>query len=115
MNELVIHGYNIFSNDLSTNSRGIIIYVSQDLTCKQIDFNNSFSEFSPLKTACKGNMKLTVGVFYGSPCSNDDNDKINRLCVSKEGNLHFVGDFNWPNINWSSWSPGRHPVNPALN
>ena len=57
LNELVIPGYNIFSNDLNTNSRGIIIYVSQDLTCKQIDFNNNFSEFSLLEIACKENMK----------------------------------------------------------
>jgi len=38
LNEVVIPGYNIFSNDLNMNPRGIIIYVSQDLTCKQIDF-----------------------------------------------------------------------------
>ena len=42
MNELAIPGYNVCSNDFNTNPRGIIIYVSQDLTCKQVDFNSSF-------------------------------------------------------------------------
>jgi len=109
LNELVIPGYNIFSNDLNTNSRGIINYVSQDLTCKQIDFNNNFSEFSVLEIACKENTKLTIGVCYRSPSSKEDNDiklfdLINHLCMSKGGNLLLLGDFNWPNINWSSWT-----------
>jgi len=53
-------------------------------------------------------MKLTVGVFYRSPSSNDDNDiklfdLINRLRMTKGENL-LLGDFNWPNINWSFWT-----------
>ena len=54
--------------------------------------------------------KLTVGVFYISPCSTAENDLnlfalISRLCTAKVGNLLCLGDFNWPNIDWSTWTP----------
>lgn len=69
LSELAIPGYNIFSNNLNTSPRGIIVYVSQDLLCKQLNYDNSFSEFTLLEIACKDNAKLTVGVFYRSPCT----------------------------------------------
>jgi len=64
LSERAIPGYNIYSNNLNINSRGIIVYVSQDLVCKQLHYNSSFSEFILLEIACKDNTKLTVGVFY---------------------------------------------------
>jgi len=59
---------------------------------------------------CKDNTKLTVGVFYRSPCSTAENDLnlfalISSLCTAKVGNLLCLGDFNWPNIDWSTWTP----------
>jgi len=64
---LAIPGYNIYSNNLNINSRGIIVYVSQDLLCKQLNYDSNFSELILLEIACKDNTKLTVGVFYRSP------------------------------------------------
>ena len=43
--EFNVPGYNILSNDLSCNSKGIIIYMSQDLACKLVNVNVDFSEF----------------------------------------------------------------------
>ena len=30
---------------------------------------------------------------------------ISRLCTAKVRNLLCLGDFNWPNIDWSTWTP----------
>ena len=40
--ELNIDGYHLFSNNLWEQNREIIIYVKQDLNCKQVFLNNSF-------------------------------------------------------------------------
>jgi len=74
LSELAIPGYNIYSNNLNINSRGIIVYVSQDLLCKQLNHDSNFSDFILLEIACKDRTKLTVGVFYRSPCSAVEND-----------------------------------------
>ena len=91
LSELAIPGYNIYSNNLNINSRGIIVYVSQDLLCKQLNHDSHFSEFILLEIACKDSTKLTVGVFYRSPCSTVENDRnlfalISNLCTAKVGN-----------------------------
>ena len=109
LSELAIPGYNIISNNLNTNTRGIVVYVKQDLICKQLNYDSSFSEFILLEIACTENTKLTVGVFYRSPSSTTDNDQklfdlLNGLCAAKVRNLLCLGDFNWPNISWSTWT-----------
>ena len=53
LSELAIPGYSIISSNLNTNSRGIIVYVRQDLVCKQLNYDSSFSEFILLEIACK--------------------------------------------------------------
>ena len=58
LSELSIPGYSIYSNNLNINTRGIIVYVSQDLLCKQLNYDSNFSEFILLKIACKDNTNL---------------------------------------------------------
>ena len=52
-------------------------------------------------------------MFYRSPCSTAENDLnlfalISSLCTAKVGNLLCLGDFNWPNIDWSTWTPSSN-------
>ena len=101
LSELAIPGYSIISNNLNTNFRGIIVYVRQDLVCKQLNYDSRISEFVFLEIACEENKKLTLGVFYRSQSSNVGNDLklfylINGLCAAKIINLLCLGDFNWP-------------------
>jgi len=60
--EFNIPGYNIFSDDLSCNTRGIIIYVSQDLACKFVNVNVNFSEFLLLEVTgvCAHNKSMLL-------------------------------------------------------
>ena len=52
--ELTIHGYHLFSNNLQENARGIIVYVKDNLMCKQIFFGNPFSEYVLLDLKLQG-------------------------------------------------------------
>jgi len=45
LSEFNIPGYDIYSNNLVSNNRGIIVCVSQDLSCKLSNVNVDFSEY----------------------------------------------------------------------
>jgi len=72
LSEFNIPGYNIFSNDLSCNSRGIIVYVSQDLARKIVNVNVVFIEF--LLVQVTGVCTYNKGMFIGSRSSITEND-----------------------------------------
>jgi len=38
--EFTIDGYQMFTNDLEANNRGILVYVKERLSCKQIFLGN---------------------------------------------------------------------------
>ena len=63
-----------------------------------------------LSIALRGkNTKLTIGVFYRSASCNVDNDLklfdlLKSLCTTKVVNLLCLGDFDWPNIDCSTWT-----------
>lgn len=109
LSEFSIPGYDIYSNNLSCNQRGIIVYVSKDLPCKLLNVNVDFSEFLLIEIetlhACN---KMIIGVIYRSPSSKTDNDLklyefINTISRDYKNNLLLVGNFNWPNIDWKIW------------
>jgi len=43
--EFIIDGYQMFSNDLEANNCGILVYVKEHLSCKQIFISNNFGEY----------------------------------------------------------------------
>jgi len=45
LSKFSIPGYDIYSNNLDSNNRGIIVYVSQDLSCKLLNVNVDFNEY----------------------------------------------------------------------
>ena len=109
LSELNIDGYDLFSNDLSDNNRGILTYVSKDVACKQIYAENTFQEYVWLEITVQNNFKLYIGTFYRSPSSSPDNDEIllgsiTKLCSTFMGHVILLGDFNWPDIDWSNYT-----------
>ena len=89
--------------------RGVGIYVSEKLLCHQIHFDNSnFEEQVWIKLFLKGSDSLLIGCMYRSP-SSDKYTSTLALCnllSSIHGYSHVLicGDFNYPNINWSTLS-----------
>ena len=53
--ELNIDGYRLFNNDLQSCNRGIIVYVKDNINCKQILLNNSFTEYTLLELKLQTN------------------------------------------------------------
>jgi len=110
--ELNIDGYHLFSNNLWEQNLGIIIYAKQDLNCKQVFLNNSCMEYVPLEIQTDLNKVMQVAIIYRSPNSFLENglnmcSLIDHIC-SRSGYKLFLGDFNFPNINWNTWNAVSH-------
>ena len=94
--------------------RGIAVYshCSIDKSTIQIEHKFNFEEICLLEVRLRGGDVLLFGCCYRSPTatetSGDNNIQLNRLLmyISRKTYTHkcIVGDFNYRNINWSSWT-----------
>jgi len=71
---------------------------------------SSFQENIFVTIRCQDNSKLLLGNIYRSPNSDIGNDAelfnlIDTVCCLSNTQLLLVGDFNFPDIDWNSWSP----------
>jgi hypothetical protein len=105
--DLQIDGYDLFSNLVG---RGTVLYVKSCLgptvVCLQHVCDSCVWCIVPLANADR----LIVGVVYRSPSSGDiDNQNLNasiREAVDmKCSHVLVLGDFNYPEINWSTLRP----------
>ena len=103
-------GYKIFYEGVSEgNFHGIVIYVSKDLTVTQMEPNIPFRECLLLRIEMAVGDTIIFGTFYRSPNTNCDNDSellrlISYLNENYKEQLIAVGDFNFSNIDWQSWT-----------
>ena len=110
LSEFNIDGYSIISNDLDSdsNSRGIIIYIDNNIDYSIMECQTKYKEFVFIKLNLNTKIELHLCVFYRSPSSLDDNNRlllklVAEMCESKKDNLMFIGDFNLPGIDWNNW------------
>ena len=113
---LFLNGYtSIYSFDqnvdvtASPSICGVGIYFSEKLPFFEVKFNNySCVENIWIKITLRGQDSLLVGCIYRRPSSNpyQSTSDLCDLLASLQGYLHVLvcGDFNYPNINWSSLS-----------
>jgi len=109
--ELKIDGYNLYTNDLSGNGRGVALYVRDDVCCNLAYVDTTYKDFIALELQCDLE-KLLIGVFYRSPNNSLESDEelnllINQLCNKFKCKKIFVGDFNFSHINWDSLQSTR--------
>jgi hypothetical protein len=103
-----IEGYECRTKNLGNETgRGIIIWVSQDLSITDTKLSGGFEEslWINIKTNQKEN--LLFGCIYRSPNSPQENTAelnhmLGSLTKDKHPQLLIVGDFNFPGINWSA-------------
>ena len=114
--EFNVNGYNVFFEGEHDNSRGITVYVRDDLSGTQLDEGLPFHEHLLLKLNTDKQDGFILGVFYRSPTSPPENDKelfsmISYLNNKYYENLVIVGDFNFGNINWKGWTASGNDKN----
>lgn len=109
--EYSINNYKMYSKNLETDEgRGLILYIDQRLESSELKMNITFCENLFIKIKLNNNDKLLLGLIYRSP-SNNSMEYIDSLCnllneAASKGFSHLLlmGDFNLPNINWTTES-----------
>ena len=112
-----IEGYTINPTNMETSSntgRGIMIYThnSLDKSTVQIKMENKFEETCILEIRLRGGDTLLFGCIYRSPTVTQDsavnNENLNQLlmtlCNKSYSHVCLVGDFNFKDINWKTWT-----------
>jgi len=108
--EIGLDGFVLFRKDRRDvregKGGGVLLYVSNELRCVQVDKFNAFkceSVWVELQEDLRAN--VIVGVCYKSTSISEQELK-NLFSVIKEassGRCLVVGDFNYPSINWENW------------
>jgi len=105
--ELQIDGYNLYTNDLRGNGRGVTIYVSNDFCCNHIYSDSVFKDFVIIELRYGLNEKLIFCHFFRSPNSSAESDEklfslINMICNRFICYKIFLRDFNFTHIDWTT-------------
>lgn len=101
-----LEGYNHFSN-ISCVKRGVLIYVSECLNTNPVETDVEFDENVWVEVKLEKGDKLLIGCIYRSPNSPESNNKkimegLKKMCDQKYSHVLICGDFNFPEINWST-------------
>ena len=119
--EFSINGYTMFCANVGIEKhRGIIIYVDNKLTAVEVDVFTTFSECVFVQIKNKKSVTITVGAFYRSPSSTQQNDEslymlISNLLKQNKEKILLIGDFNFRNVNWENWTCSSPNISLADN
>ena len=113
--ELKIYGYNLLHNSLDNGNgeRGCALYIRSTMESQCVQFKSDFSDCVWAKINMIGDDTLLIGCMYRSPNSTVEKNAALRKLLVEASNLKYshllvMGDFNFPRIDWNSWStPGR--------
>ena len=110
-----LDGYQTFSRNLTGHEgRGIILYAQDWMDVKEVHLMMDYQEslWVEVKTGKKGG-KLLCGIVYRSP-SQQTEEKLKLLiqliqqATDKKQQVLIMGDFNFPHIDWNTWTPRHH-------
>ncbi len=106
--ELELDSYDCF---LKPGGRGVCIYIKKKFKAIPVTdlSSNDFQESIWCELRLKNNDKLLIGCVYRSPNSTANNNLmlynlINEAGSRSNSHLFIMGDFNYPEIDWSSFS-----------
>ena len=111
--EYNIENYALYQDNVDNKKgRGIIIYVHESLSAKIISCNTDFEESLWVEIPLIGCDKLLVGCIYRSESgTKENNDRLlhllNEIKTKKYSHILIMGDFNYKDINWQTWSPNK--------
>ena len=96
---------------------GVMIYIHNSITYNGVQFNSSFEEYVFIEVKLKDQVCL-VGVIYRTNSMNNTEDLCNlfyEINMKKYNEIIIMGDFNYKNINWTSWMSSGSKENTFLN
>ena len=112
--EYVMHPVNLDNSDSEPGGRGMVVYTHKSIEKSVMEITPSvdFQETCLLEIRLRGGDILLFGCLYRSPTSTttseENNDNLNKLlkqiCEGKYSHICLVGDFNFRDINWKTWT-----------
>ena len=106
--EIALPGYTMYRKDRCevNNSKGggVVLYVRNDIiSCEIVTLNQLKCESVWCKLKTHGNPDVIVGVCYKSQAAADEEieNMAKAINMVSKGTLLIMGDFNYPNIDWS--------------
>ena len=99
-----------FHKNITTKTgRGILLYTHKSLQAKEVEMKTNYEETIFVELKINQRDKLLIGCFYRSDSGTEENNSnlrnmINEACSMSYTHLLFMGDFNYPDINWANWT-----------
>lgn len=113
--ELNLEGYYFYGNKVNDSSRGVIIYIKNNIISYPCTEVEAIIFFETIWCVIKvnSNEKLLLGGIYRSASgTKDNNDNLLHLVnFAMTLNCKYVlvlGDFNYPEITWDTWNTNRN-------
>ena len=108
--ELELQGYRLYREDRKDTFKGrgggVLLYISDRISSVELDNISGGNGYNLKFCRIQGGSKksMTVGIVYKSPNITEQNEKnmIEILGRIKDKYIVYMGDFNYPNINWES-------------
>ena len=121
--ELNLEGYYFYGIEVKDNSRGVNIYIRNDIVsygpCSEVEAIH-FLESAWCVIKVGKNDRLLLGGIYRSSSGTDENNEnlLQLLNFVMSLNCKYdmvLGDFNYPEISWDTWNTNRNANHNSFN
>ncbi len=105
-------GYNMFPLNIENETgRGMLVYTKTILNAQKVNKTGNFEEVIWIDIQLNGRDTLLLACFYRSGSGSDANNNRLREMINLAANKSYtftcyIGDFNYPDINWETLRPG---------
>lgn len=109
-----LSGYEIYHQNVSSQGRGILIYVHQSIQdTTEISAKTEFSEHKLLSVKVDKNTEVLIAAIYRSDSGTSQNNTnllslLKEIDQMKQSHKLVVGDFNYKQIDWDAWSTPKN-------
>ena len=118
--EYALKGFQCFTARVKEHSRGVVIYVKDAISADYYEILNDNEVCESVWCTLRiKTVNILMGGIYKSPSSNLDYHKNLNNLISQASNMVFdhliiLGDFNFPEINWETWSVNKSITHPSF-